>query len=177
MNHGMIDLETYGLRAGCAFRSIAIVQFDPYSDRVGEKFYANVTRASCEEIGMFVDPDTEKWWNRQSAEAQEVLTKDQVHIREAMERAWQFWLKMQLKYPWSQGANYDQPLIEEAWRLCGIKPPYKFWDSRCTRTAYGMSGFNVFSTKNPGIPHYALDDCLHQIRCVQSSFKKLGLRN
>lgn len=177
MRDGMLDLETWGLRVGSAIRSVAMVQFDPYSDRVGAKFYANVTLESCQGIGLEVDPKTRDWWDKQSVEAQSVLTKDPVPIGEAVSKLVAFWRMAGLTYPWSQGANFDQPLIEEIMRRLGVPIPWKFYDSACTRTAYRMSGFNVFGVKRQGIPHYALDDCLHQIVCVQKSYSKLGLRN
>jgi hypothetical protein len=176
MRDGMIDLETWGQYAPCALRSVAVVQFDPYSDKVGDRFYANVTKESCLEIGLMIDPKTEAWWAQpKMSGAAAVLGKDQISVRDAMNRMCIFWRKCSLKYPWSQGANFDQPIIEEVMRRLGIEPPWKFWDSACTRTAYRMSGLNVFNFKNKGIPHYALDDCLHQIGLVQMSHRKLGL--
>ena len=58
MYNVMLDLETLGRTYGSVIRSVGAVVFDPYSDRMGEKFYRNVDRKSCEDVGLKVDPDT-----------------------------------------------------------------------------------------------------------------------
>jgi|SRR5690242_3575607 len=177
MRDVMIDLETWGKRPGCALRSIGAVVFDPRGEELGDEFYVNVTRDSCEEIGLHVDPDTEAWWARQSSQAQDSLTVDPLPIRDAINKFCSFWRVRALSRPWSQGANFDQPILEEVMRLLDARVPWKFWDSRCTRTAYGMAGMGKFDMpKFSGTAHNALDDALHQARCVQLAHKKLGLR-
>lgn len=76
MRHIMIDIETFGTRPGAAIRSIGAVVFGfpdgdnghPFVARSGG-FYANITRVSCEQVGLRVEPETEDWWRRQSIEA------------------------------------------------------------------------------------------------------------
>lgn len=169
----MLDLETWGTRAGCALRSIGAVQFDPRSQRLGEKFYVNVERKSCVDSGMHVDAGTEKWWSQQSQQAQDALLKDQRPIEDALAAFGNYWRKCGGEFVWSQGANFDEPIFTEACRLIGKKPPWRFYNTRCTRTAYGISGLNVFAMKREGTYHNALDDAIHQARCVQASYARL----
>lgn len=173
MKDVMFDLETWGTRAGCAIRSIGAVLFDPYSQMLGAKFYVNVERQSCVDSGMHVDPGTEAWWSRQSQAAQDALMKDQKPIEDAITRFNQWFRVNGGEFVWSQGANFDEPIYTEACRLIGKKPPWKFYNTRCTRTAYGISDFNVFTMKRQGTYHNALDDAIHQARCVQASYAKL----
>jgi DNA polymerase III epsilon subunit-like protein len=70
----MVDLETLGTVAGCVVLSIGAVGFDMDGlDETG--FHLTVNRESCEEAMLFVDPDTEAWWGRQSPVAQEILAR------------------------------------------------------------------------------------------------------
>lgn len=174
----MMDLETWGKKPGCALRSIGARQFDPYSDRIGESFYANITKESCLEAGLVLDASTEKWWSDQGAQAQDILLKDQKPLRDVLEDYCHWFEKLGGMFTWSQGANFDQPIVEAACDAVGIGErdrPWKFWDSRCTRTAYGIASFNPRTIRRKGIHHYALDDCNHQIICVQRSFRALRL--
>lgn len=178
MRDMMVDLETWGQWSGVAIRSIGAVEFDPYSDKIGAEFYVNVTRESCEAAGLTVSADTAQWWDKQGDDARTLLEKDPVPLPEALKMYASFFMKCGAARTWSQGANFDQPLIEACYRAIGKTSrelPWKFWDSRCTRTAYGMAGLSFNAEKRVGVHHYALDDAKHQARCVQKSFRLLGL--
>jgi hypothetical protein len=148
----MLDLETWGTAPGSALRSIGACEFDPHTDQIGEKFYANIADESCVEVGLIKDASTVAWWGRQTKQAQDSLL---VGV-----------------FVWSQGANFDQPLWEAAVRPLGMRTPWKFTDSRCTRTAYDMGGFNPYVMKRAGTHHNALDDAIHQAKCVQGAYRK-----
>lgn len=174
----MMDLETWGKKPGCALRSIGARQFDPYSDRNGEMFYANITKESCLDVGLVVDESTERWWSDQGEAAQNVLLVDQRPLREVIQNYLAWFETVGGMFTWSQGANFDQPILDAACNALNIGErdrPWKFWDSRCTRTVYGIASFNPWTVKRKGTHHYALDDCDHQIICVQRSFRALGL--
>lgn len=177
MRDAMIDLETLGLRPGCAVLSIGVRQFDPTSDAIGAAFYAKITRESCEKAGLHVEPETVRWWDQQSAAARDEAFSGGEPLEKVAKDFVAFWRDYSLVRPWSQGANYDQPLWEAALRAAGVSCPYKFWDSRCTRTAYGMAGLNTKTVPRKGTHHKAIDDCDHQILCVQRAFKMLGLNH
>lgn len=169
----MKDMETWGTYPGCAIRSIGAVMFDPYGGDCGEEFYMNITDESCEEAGLVKMPSTVEWWSRQSAEAQVVLLKDQRPLREAGAAFNAWFRKNRGIFVWSQGAAFDQPLWDVAMRAVGLSVPWKFWDSRCTRTAYDMGRFNNKSVRFSGVPHYALDDAKHQVVCVQKAYQNI----
>lgn len=178
MRDCMLDLETFGKTPGCAIRSVGAVMFDPTSEKLGEEFYANVTRESCEERGLTADADTVKWWDSQSDEARSVLDENQRTLGDVLVSFRKFWIGAGAVRVWSQGANFDQPIIEEAMRRLAVGVPWKFWDSRCTRTAYGMAGLATWDMpKNRGVAHYALDDARHQARCVQLAYRRLKINH
>lgn len=168
MNDSMIDLETWGTRPGSAIRSIAAVMFDPWKlGVVGAEFYMNVQDQSCLDAGLTMYADTVKFWDNQKPEAVAPLLVDQKPLKEVA-LAFNRWFSTQGGYyVWSQGANFDDPVWSEASRSVGVAPPWKFWNSRCTRTMYGIAGLNFNAMKRKGVAHHALDDAKHQILCVQ----------
>jgi hypothetical protein len=178
MNHLMIDLETFGIRPGSAIRSIGAAMFDPRTDEVGSTFYKKISAMSCWSAGMTVDQSTVDWWNAPERKAiSDELKTDAVDLRSVVALFHNWCIGNRAKYIWCQGGGFDEPLWSAAARLVGPAPPWKFWDCRCTRTAYEMSGLNVRTVPRDGTHHNALDDSLHQIKCVQASFKLLTISN
>lgn len=177
MRDGMIDLETLGTRPGCIVLSVGVRQFDPTSDAIGESFYAKITRESCEEIGLTADESTMRWWDSQSREARDEAFTGGRPAGEVMSEMQAFWRGRGLMRPWSQGANFDEPILVTLLHRLGMSAPWKFWDSRCTRTAYALAGLNIKTVPRIGTHHKAIDDCDHQVRCVQKSYRMLKLNH
>lgn len=176
-SHVMLDLETFGTAPGSVIRSIGAVVFDIESGELGNEFYSNVSRESCEELGMTVDPDTERWWAGQSKEAQDSLLKDQRDIRRVGGDFCRWYARqcrgLSKVAMWSQGSNFDGVLLEAALRRAGHRPPWKFYHAFDTRTAYFMGDFNSFSVRRDGTYHNALDDAKHQAICVHRAYVRL----
>lgn len=173
MQHVMIDLETYGTRPGCVLRSVGLVFFDPRGDSLGAEFYANFTEEDQLEVGAHKDPDTIAWWERQSSQAQAQLLVEQKSFVHVAGEIHSFIKDNRGKFVWSQGSNFDVVLLEHSLSLFGRKAPWLFYNTRDTRTAYEMAGFNTKSLVREGTYHNALDDAKHQARCVQASYRKL----
>lgn len=177
MNNVMLDLETYGTQPGSAIRSVGAVMFDPHSDKIGAEFYYNVLDASCEAAGLTRDQSTIDWWNQpKNKKAQDSLAKDQRNLLFVLMEFSSWFRKNRGIFVWSQGANFDEPLLACAYRAEKIREPWKFSDARDTRTAYDISGFNSYAVKRAGTYHNALDDAKHQALCVQHSYARVAGR-
>ncbi len=173
MKDVMLDLETFGTRPGCVIRSTGAVFFDGQS--LGQEFYANVDRASCEKFGLTVDANTVAWWERQSAAAQAQLLVDPLPLDAAL---WQFnvwWSAHGGVRVWSHGANFDQPIMEPAFAAVGMQSPWSFWNSRCTRTLYDVAGVDTKKATRGGTHHNALDDAKFQAVCAQAAYRRISL--
>lgn len=176
MHDNMTDLETWGTRPGCAIRSIGSVMFDPYDKpgTVGEQFYANVALDDQKKMGLKVSEDTEKWWTGpKMAEANKMLLEDQKPVKLVVRDFIEFWHDTGARRFWSQGGNFDDPILTAVIEACGAKPPWKFWDGRCTRTAYAIGNLNFNAQKRVGVAHHALHDAVHQAKCVQMAHANL----
>jgi hypothetical protein len=176
MKDVMLDLETWGTKPGSALRSVGSAFFNPETGAVGAKFYANISRESCVAIGLTIDPGTEKWWSEQSREAQDALLVDQKPFATAATGFHEFFKANGGVRVWCQGANFDSVLWEaacaKAWPSKSFIP-WRFWNVRDTRTIYEAAGIDAKAIARAGTYHNALDDSLHQIRCVHEAFKVL----
>jgi hypothetical protein len=173
MNDCMIDLETFGTLPGSIVRSVGAVMFDAGSDAMGSKFYRNITHVSSHEAGMTMDLGTLDWWAKQGTEAKESLLLKPVSLETAVRDFTRWFNKNAGFFVWSQGSNFDEVLWSAACRAVGATPPWKFYNSRDTRTAYAMAGLNYHAIKRIGTYHNALDDAEHQAKCVQIAHKRL----
>jgi hypothetical protein len=169
MKHVMIDLETYGTSPGCVLRSLGAVEFCPDLG-IGKEFYCNFQYEDQQTKGAFIHLDTKTWWEKQSQKAQDDLLIDQKPFYSAIK---EFCAFFKGTYVWSQGSTFDISILEHSMSLFHIKPPWKFWDIRDTRTAYHMAKFDTRSIKRQGTYHNALDDAKHQASCVIESYRKL----
>lgn len=175
MNDCMLDIETFGTRPGSVIRSIGACFFDPAGSQLGPEFYVNVDRASCEELGLTVDPKTEEWWKRQSLAAQSALLVDPQPLRDALLSFSSWFTSHNGTYIWSHGANFDQPLMEAAYRAIGFDAPWLFWNSRCTRTLYALAGVDPRKLSKGEVKHNALDDARMQARAVQMCMQRISV--
>jgi hypothetical protein len=176
MTHVMFDLETFGTKPGSVLRSIGAAVFDPETGKVGATYYANIDRASCEAVGLAVDPGTEAWWKKQHPQAQAALLVDPQPLAKVASEFHTFFKANGGVQIWCQGANFDSVLWEAA--VNAVWPsksflPWKFWNVRDTRTVYEIAGFNPDSINRAGTYHNALDDSLHQIRCLTAAVQSL----
>jgi hypothetical protein len=161
MRHLMLDLETGGTVPGCAIRSIGAVFFDFDGREPGPSYYANISRESCDVLGLITEVETENWW-KDHPEAEALLAEDQQALPAALLRFMMFAEEHGTEElcVWSHGAGFDIPIIEAAMRECAITPPWKFRNCRDTRTLLWLAeerGLTI-DIERRGLRHHALDD-------------------
>jgi exodeoxyribonuclease VIII len=127
----MIDLETTGVTPGCCILSIGACTFD-----LREEFYSTISLSNSHTRGLFDDPDTIAWWSKQSEKARKEAfsgTKDLLVVLGEFQ-TWFNRLDGKDKKVWGNGADFDLPILAFAYRLAGIKLPWKPFNGRCYRT-------------------------------------------
>lgn len=168
MNHVMIDLETLGTQPGSVILSIGAVLFDqkkPISTCLGEELYVVVNRKSCEDAGLTISQDTLDWWKKQSPEARKVLSEAESGgdaLKTALVALAKF-IPAGAKI-WSNGANFDQPLLDVAYNKVGVNLPWKYWNSRCYRTVLSLCKEEKQFRPPTVLAHNALEDAKWQAR-------------
>jgi len=173
MSHIMTDLETLGLTPGSVIRSIGAVVFDPISGALGETFYRNITRESCEAAGLTVNPETEAWWADQSPEARARLETDQVSLVQALGEFTLWWTTQGGEFFWANDPNFDETHLVAAFAAVGLKHPWSHRAPRSCRTIYDLAG--VAPNRDAGVHHDALVDSKNQAIAVHDAYVKLGL--
>lgn len=183
MRDVMIDLETLGTQPGSVILSIGAVLFDPKPKGegdliLGKEFYCVVGQPTCIAAGLTVDQSTLDWWEKQSEEARTVLAQSQdpaqsISLTKSLTQLAAF-IPLGAKV-WSNGANFDQPLLDVAYNKTGIVLPWKYWNSRCYRTIVAMHPNEKALRPVNACAHNALEDAKWQARHMVNIVKLLGL--
>lgn len=185
MSHIMIDIETLDTIPSAVILSIGAVSFDPSTKMIGQTFYANT---ACPESinnqlrqGRTISGETLNWWMRQTFEAQVVFRE---HSSSNSDLASSLLVSLELEAHdlrsglpalskfisdngpsatvWSNGADFDLPILAHAYRNIGYAPPWPYRNTRCYRTVtnLGIGPRRPATTK--GVKHNALDDAINQ---------------
>jgi len=155
----MVDLETLGTRPGCAILSIAAVPFaSPYDL---EPFYVKIDSTTCTEAGFHVDDATIAWWEKQSKEAYDEAFSGTMDILVALAAFADYCAALPFTpLVWGNGANFDNAILGEAYRLVAMKQPWRYTDDRCYRTLKAL--YPQIPYAKPVIAHNALHDAKAQ---------------
>ena len=181
------DLETFGKAPGCVIRSLGAVAFDRRDSTIEPAtggylgyFYAVIDRASCEAVGLIVDPGTEAWWNEpEQALANAALLAEPgqplPEVLDDFDEWYRLWAPVADKADclWSNGPSFDEAILAAAYAACGREPPWRYNAGRDCRTIYDLAGVKL--THTSGVHHHALDDAREQALLIQRAYRKLGL--
>jgi exodeoxyribonuclease VIII len=174
----MLDLETLGTRNNAVILAIGAMKFnrkDPQLqfENVSEKdkFFRRIIPASCLEIGMCIEQETVNWWKKQDPQVQkEIFEGKKIPLKEALQE-FKTWFADSQKI-WSHGCNFDIAILEEAYKKCSIEIPWKYWDTRDTRTVYDIGNVNMNNIPKPN-HHHPVYDCFRQIQGIKQGLKSL----
>lgn len=168
----MIDLETLGTSAGCAILSIGAQTF-----RSPSRFYYEKIDPKDSRLYLREDIETLRWWNKQDRRMRDEAfsgTKDLLPVLINFAE----WLKDISPDPdklfvWGNGADFDQPFLQHAYKEAGVPVPWKFWDNRCLRTLKNLPVARSVKLERAGVYHNALDDAIHQANLVCAIWRLL----
>ena len=172
----MVDLETMGTSATAPIISIGAVFFD--EDGLGKEFYAAVSLEDSVKRGGVIDPSTVIWWMQQEESLLGQFVAEQklggaVKLPTALERFTEFVTSecsdRELRV-WGNGASFDNVILRNAFEVCGLIEPWRFWNDRCFRTIKSLFG-NV-PYKQPKVAHNALSDAVAQAEHMVMLTKK-----
>ena len=170
LNHVMIDLETMGRTPGSAIVSVGAVIFDPRIGKKGAEFYAEL---DWEHQDRLIDPETQRWWSRQSEEAKKALSGLE-ELKECLGSLAKF-LPRDAKV-WGNGPTFDISMLEDGYRQYGIEVPWKFWNIRDCRTVldmYESTRGGTSKSMRGKVQHNALDDAIAQAKAVSKMWRLL----
>lgn len=184
LKHIMVDLETMGTVPGCVGLSIGAVVMDFERMVLAEEFYTVVSLPDSLENFLHESDDTKAWWNKQSAEARQVIghanDPKAPKLADAM-TAFNSWLlgvgasvrKCRL---YGNGADFDNPILRVMWDAAKVDPfnsKAGFFGGRCYRTLKSLDelfgpAFAAPKLERQGVYHNALADAKSQAEHLMS---------
>jgi hypothetical protein len=169
----MFDLETLATTADACIMSIGAVRFDLDSSEIDDTgFYASISIDSNLELKRRISEDTLIWWMKQGPEAQGVFHEGKQMLRPALEELVE-WVGTGEYHVWSNGADFDLPMLAHVFTQVGLDVPWKFWNSRCFRTYKNLPGAKQVRIPATGVKHNALSDAHSQVVNLQAIHKAL----
>jgi len=175
MTHCMLDLETMGNGNRAAIIAIGAVIFNDQNVQQ-EGFYAQVSLHSSVRQGMEMDTSTILWWLQQSEEARAAFkNNDNAMSLVTVLNDFAIWLeKFGDVQMWGNGAAFDNTILSAAYRKCGLKQPWPFWNDRCYRTF--KATFPDVKVSRFGTHHNAVDDARTQAWHLIEICEKYGIK-
>lgn len=168
MKHIMVDLETLGTTADAVILSIGAVKFDLESNKIDDAgFYASISVESNLDYQRRVSEDTLLWWFKQPAAAQQVFHEPKVALPAAL-ADYSDWVGTDDYTMWSNGADFDLPMLAHAFVQQQMTVPWKYRNSRCFRTYKNLPGAKNIRVADAGVKHNALSDAVTQVKTLQA---------
>lgn len=164
----MLDLETWSTSPRAVITSIGAVKFTLDLDNTGgtivDKFYCRIDPQSCVNVGLEMSVDTILWWMKKSEEARSEFQKSNLPIQDVLS-IFKDWLSDDPKNidVWGNGTDFDNVILENAYRVCGKKLPWNHFNNRCYRTLKNLYP-TVDVREMIGVKHNALDDAKSQAK-------------
>lgn len=163
----MLDLETLSSESNAVIISIGAVFFDMTGvSGTGREYYRVLKTDVQQARGARVSQDTLAWWAKQSEEARAVF--DAPNKLEADDALDEFaeWIGPN-RYVWGNGADFDNVILGNLYKLYGKKAPWSYGGNRCFRTIKNIVTRDKGSRlpDRTGTHHNALDDAKYQALC------------
>ena len=176
--HVMLDLETLSTAHNAAIIQLAAVQFNPMTGEVLDKFNAHIYTESCLLWGMTISKSTVEFWQKQEAEAQNMIlfAENKKPLHEALIEFKQFLNNIGHFNDvtlWGNGPAFDMSKLAAAYELCGMEKPWKYSNERCVRTLSALMPKLKYDIVFTGTKHDGIADSEHQIKYVHQILAEL----
>lgn len=174
--HLFIDLETMGTRPGCAVVSIAAIQFDIESGKMGKRFYTAIDLESNVHNGLVLEPSTVEWWKKQSDQARKKISTDTISLTQAVIQFNEFYNSLEKCKVWGNSASFDCSIWQAATEAVDMQIPWHYRDECCYRTLTNLFKINKF-TKDSKKAHDPIYDCEYQIKVLALTWSSIKTKN
>ena len=158
----MIDLETLGTTADAPILSIGAVQFNLETGFISDITFYRVVSLESQPLRP-LNRDTLVWWMNQSPEAAAIFTHQPKDSLDDALMAFSSWAhNFGRVNAWSNGADFDLPMLMHAFAQHGVRPAWEPYNGRCYRTYKNLPGARGEKVPRKGEHHNALDDAMYQ---------------
>ena len=181
----MIDNETLNTKATSVILTMGLCAFKPFDGIVAQTKGQHYTSFDIQDQinkGRTISGASLKWWMGQSEEARNAAFADGIDLKSGLQRITDFVKSLEPNankvIMWARGQDFDIGQLNDMYETMGMVPPWKFWNSRDTRTLYSAAvakNGNEFELEREGTYHNALDDAIYQAHEMCWVYKELGL--
>lgn len=177
MTDVMIDIETLSTQSNALILTIGAVKFNRDKNIPSledcDTFYRRINIDSCKILGMHTAHETLKWWYTQDEKTryEAMENPDRQEIKDVLVQ-FSKWYKGS-KYIWGHGDDFDCVILNNSYLACKMKSPWRFWNTRDTRTLFDLANVHVNDIAVEEA-HHALHDAYRQVKCVKLALEKLG---
>lgn len=173
----MIDIETLSKALNACVCTVGLINFDIHTGESLTEYDVSIDMEDAINRGLHVDGSTLTWWLKQSDEARAQLTDSPIELAVALEFVRQFINDHRTDgiCLWANSPSFDMIRLENAYTLCEIPIPWKYWELWDVRSIAGMNPDVKDSIKlsRNKTAHKALDDCKNQIEYLVAVLNSL----
>ena len=176
--HIMIDLETTSTQSNAGILSLGAVVFYP-DTTISSHFYERASLRSSEQAGLHVSKETMLWWDKPENAIARVEAFSGTKDLWSLLSSFQDWVTQFPGdiYLWSNGADFDLPILCNAYEEIHGLYPFDFRNHRCYRTLKSLIHPQFYSYITNNSKHNAISDALYQAKVATQCFKHLGYPN
>jgi 3' exoribonuclease, RNase T-like len=154
----MIDLETLDTDLTSQVLSIGACKFN--ENGIIDKFYINLKIKEGAAFGFTISKETLKWWKEQRQEVIDSAIKNAVGYVDGVD-AFLNWYGDYSMPTWSNGADFDIPIMKHHFTVLQKTIPWKYKHTRCYRTTTALLG-DLVPIQRTGMAHCSVDDSVSQ---------------
>lgn len=165
-----LDSETLSTQTNAKILSIGAVKFNLEQGTIEDTgFYASIDIDS-NPPGSHMSGSTVSWWiGQKDPQAQQVFSEKKIPLKEALINFIDWYKEDNIDFRvWSNGADFDIPLLKWAFLQFGMEHPWKYYHSRCYRTYADLPGAPKRTSKTV---HHALLDARDQAEHLIEVYK------
>lgn len=173
----MIDVETLGTGPLSAITDIAAVVFDPLNGKTFDTFKVKINIDSLINRGFKIEGGALRF-RLEHEDYTDIFAKEHPPYHKALRMFSAFMKYTDFNCVWCNGASFDFSLLKWAYsRSLTLNQekhlPWNFWQERDVRTIAALHPLIKKRCKFIGKPHDPVDDCMHQIKYLCQTLKKL----
>lgn len=174
--HIIIDTETLSIKRNAAVVDVAAVVVDfNFGGITTKEFQQFIRQGEQVEAGhtFHIDEGTIDWHNRHDPEFLPQCENQGVSFQEAMTN-FNEWIFAQSQgvelHFWSQGKDFDYPILENMFEAAGLKHPWKYSYVHCLRDLVFLNPASRIRGVGP-VAHKALLDARHEAQQLVATTK------
>lgn len=165
--HIVLDLETRSTKPNAIVASIGAVAIGPDLQLLTNEFH--VPLAQNLQFPRHEDPETMRWWAKQSREAREAsIMAAQTTLPGQALRDFAAWV-ISLADPktvkvWGNGSVFDNVILRSLYDTFDQSPPWEWFFDRDMRTILDLHPAAKDVGEFVGVKHIAVDDARHEAK-------------